>query len=55
MHKSRQIRLHPAEAIKFFKWAFAKGGKMAEELDHIPMPENVVKLIENTWSVDIKS
>ena len=43
------------EAIKFFKWAFANGGKMAEELDYIPMPEAVVKLIEKTWSADIKS
>ena len=32
-----------------------KGGKMAEELDYIPMPESVVKLIEKTWSADIKS
>ena len=43
------------EAIKFFKWSFEKGGKMAEELDYIPMPESVVKLIEKTWSADIKS
>jgi phosphate transport system substrate-binding protein len=43
------------EAIKFFKWAFANGSKMAEELDYIPMPESVVKLIEKTWSSDIKS
>ena len=35
--------------------AFAKGGKMAEELDYIPMPDSVVKLIEKTWSADIKS
>jgi phosphate transport system substrate-binding protein len=28
---------------------------MAEELDYIPMPDNVVKLIEKTWSADIKS
>jgi phosphate transport system substrate-binding protein len=28
---------------------------MAEELDYIPMPEAVVKLIEKTWSSDIKS
>jgi phosphate transport system substrate-binding protein len=44
-----------AEAVKFFKWAFAKGDKMAEELDYIPMPDSVVKLIEKTWSADIKS
>ena len=34
---------------------FDKGGKMAEELDYIPMPDTVVKLIEKTWSADIKS
>ena len=44
-----------AEVLKFFAWAYAKGDKMAEELDYIPMPEAVVKLIEKTWSADIKS
>jgi phosphate transport system substrate-binding protein len=44
-----------AEAVKFFKYAFAKGGKMAEDLDYIPMPDSVVKLIEKTWSDEIKS
>src|SRR5215475_1750595 len=55
MHKEPTDKAASAEAIKFFKWAFAKGDKMAEELDYIPMPENVVKLIEKTWSSDIKS
>jgi phosphate transport system substrate-binding protein len=55
MHKEPVDKAASAEAIKFFNWAFAKGGKMAEELDYIPMPEPVVKLIEKTWSADIKS
>jgi phosphate transport system substrate-binding protein len=55
MHKEPADKAASAEAVKFFKWAFAKGGKMAEELDYIPMPESVVKLIEKTWSSDIKS
>ncbi len=55
MHKEPVDKAASAEAIKFFKWAFAKGGEMAEELDYIPMPEPVVKLIEKTWSSDIKS
>ena len=29
--------------------------KMAEELDYVPMPESVIKLIEKSWSADIKS
>ena len=55
MHKDATDKAASAEAVKFFKWAFAKGDKMAEELDYIPMPEPVVKLIEKTWSADIKS
>jgi phosphate transport system substrate-binding protein len=55
MHKEPVDKAASAEAIKFFKWAFEKGDKAAEELDYIPMPAPVVKLIEKTWSADIKS
>src|SRR3974377_2358358 len=40
-------------ALKFFAWAYAKGSKMAEELDYVPMPANVVKEIEGRWSKSI--
>jgi phosphate transport system substrate-binding protein len=55
MHKDATDKAASQEAIKFFKFAFAKGDKMAEELDYIPMPDSVVKLIEKTWSAEIKS
>src|SRR6476660_9907310 len=42
------------EALKFFAWSYAKGGKMAEELDYVPMPAKVVKDIEGSWAGDIK-
>ena len=38
------------EAVKFFRWAFAKGDKMAEELDYVPLPDNVVALVEKEIS-----
>ncbi|MGY4628884.1 phosphate ABC transporter substrate-binding protein PstS [Bradyrhizobium sp. USDA 4486] len=55
MHKEPADKAASKEAIKFFTWAFKNGAKAAEELDYIPMPESVVKLIEKTWSADIKS
>ena len=55
MHKEPADKANSAEAIKFFKFAFDKGGKMAVDLDYIPMPAEVIKLIEQTWSSDIKS
>jgi phosphate transport system substrate-binding protein len=55
MHKEPVDKVASAEAIKFFKWSFDKGGKMAEDLDYIPMPDSVVKQIEKTWTSEIKS
>ncbi|WP_438279091.1 phosphate ABC transporter substrate-binding protein PstS [Nitrobacter sp.] len=55
MQKEPVDRAASTEAIKFFKWSFEKGGKMAEELDYIPMPESVVKQIEKTWTSEIRS
>jgi phosphate transport system substrate-binding protein len=55
MHKDATDKAASQEAIKFFKYAFEKGDKMAEELDYIPMPDTVVKLIQKTWSSEIKS
>jgi phosphate transport system substrate-binding protein len=43
-----------AEALKFFAWAYAKGNKMAEELDYVPMPSKVVAEIEKAWTNEIK-
>jgi len=43
-----------ATALKFFSWAYEKGGKMAEELDYVPLPKSVVGLIKKSWAADIK-
>jgi phosphate transport system substrate-binding protein len=55
MHKQPQDPAASAEALKFFEWAYAKGGKMAEELDYVPMPEKVVASVKKVWSADIKT
>ena len=54
MHKKPQKPADSAEALKFFTWAYTKGGKMAEELDFVPMPASVVTAIEGVWTKDIK-
>ena len=55
MHKEATDKAASQEALKFFKYAFEKGAKSAEDLDYIPMPDSVIKLIEKTWNADIKS
>jgi phosphate transport system substrate-binding protein len=54
IHKQPKDPAAAAEALKFFAWAYSKGGKMAEDLDYVPMPPNVVGAIESVWAQDIK-
>src|SRR5271157_992494 len=42
------------DALQFFKWAYEKGDKMAQDLDYIPMPQNVVDKVEKMWASDIQ-
>jgi phosphate transport system substrate-binding protein len=49
MHKVQDKPANAKEVLKFFKWAYANGDRMAEALDYVPMPDNVVSLIESSW------
>lgn len=55
LHKTAENPERTAEVLKFFSWAFTNGGKAALELDYVPMPEAVVKLIHETWEKDLKT
>ena len=55
MHKTQANPDRAKEVLKFFKWSFANGSKMAEELDYVPMPEGVVKMVDAMWSKEIKA
>ena len=41
------------QALAFFAWAYKNGSDAASSLDYVPMPANVVKMIEAHWN-DIK-
>ena len=43
-----------ATALKFFDWAYKNGGKMAADLDYVPLPESLIKLVRATWKTEIK-
>jgi phosphate transport system substrate-binding protein len=54
MHKQPNDPAAAGAALKFFAWAYAKGGVMAEELDYVPMPAAVVAAVERVWAAQIK-
>ncbi len=49
IHRSQEKPETGKEVLKFFDWAFANGQKMADELDYVPMPDPVVKVIKAEW------
>lgn len=53
MHRQPARPEDSVAALKFFDWTFDKGGKAAEELHYIPMPERVIALIRAAWKKDI--
>ncbi len=53
MQKKSQDVANSNEALKFFDWAYSKGGQMASDLDYVPMPATVVSQIKKTWSTEI--
>ena len=54
MHKQQTNPAQATQVLKFFEWAYANGDKMATNMDYIPMPDNVVKMINNSWKANIK-
>lgn len=51
VHKKPDDAAAVAEALKFFDWAYGpEGDKLAEGLDYIPMPEDVVSGVKAMWS-----
>jgi phosphate transport system substrate-binding protein len=55
IYKTQADAAKGAEVLKFFEWALKNGQKMAEEMDYVPMPAAVVKLIEDAWRKEIRN
>ncbi len=53
LHKVSDKADQAKEVLKFFDWAYHNGGKAAEELAYVPIPDNVVKLVEDAWTKNI--
>ncbi len=54
LHKVQADAAKGKEVLKFFDWAYKNGGAMATELDYVPMPAAVVKLVQDAWKAQVK-
>jgi phosphate transport system substrate-binding protein len=53
MQKKQTDGAHAAEVLKFFNWCAEKGDAAAASLDYVPLPDNVVKLVIESWGKNI--
>jgi phosphate transport system substrate-binding protein len=53
MHKAEANAANAKEVLKFFDWSYKNGNAMAVELDYVPLPAPVVKMVQDSWK-DIK-
>ena len=53
MHRQPGDATAALEALKFFDWAYKDGGKMAGELDYVPLPAALITQVEKTWKTGL--
>ncbi|SFB86621.1 phosphate ABC transporter substrate-binding protein PstS [Massilia yuzhufengensis] len=54
LHKSQADGVKGKEVLKFFDWAYKNGDAAASELDYVPMPDTVTKLVQDAWRANVK-
>ena len=55
MYKTQDKPENAKAVLNFLDWSYKNGGKMAEELDYVPMPTKVVDMVESVWKTTIKA
>ncbi|HKK28509.1 MAG TPA: phosphate ABC transporter substrate-binding protein PstS [Gemmatimonadota bacterium] len=43
------------EVLEFFDWAYHNAQDAARELDYVPIPDNVVEMVEERWTSELQS
>jgi phosphate transport system substrate-binding protein len=54
VHKQQADAAKGKEVLSFFNYAFKNGAGAATELDYVPMPAAVTKLVEDAWKANLK-
>jgi phosphate transport system substrate-binding protein len=54
VHKAQEDAAKGKEVLKFFDYAFKNGDAAATDLDYVPMPDSVTKLVQDAWKANMK-
>ena len=54
IYKAQADAAKGKEVLKFFDWAYREGDAAATDLDYVPMPDAVTKLVQDAWRANVK-
>ncbi len=54
MYKQQADAAKGKEVLKFFDYSFKNGDAAAVELDYVPLPDSVTKLVSDAWKANLK-
>jgi phosphate transport system substrate-binding protein len=55
IYKEQRDATRAKAMLTFFDWCFKNGIDTAKNLDYVPVPSEVVQMVETTWSKEVKS
>jgi phosphate transport system substrate-binding protein len=55
VHQQQADAARAQAMLKFFDWCYQHGAEMAQKLDYVPLPSQVVALVQATWAQEIKA
>ncbi len=55
IHKEQKNPKLAKAMLEFFDWSYHHGEKMASDLNYVPMPDNVVSLVQATWAQSVRA
>lgn len=54
VHKNLADAERARAMLGFFDWCFRHGGDTAEKLHYVPIPQNVIEMVESTWQRELR-
>jgi len=54
MHRAQKDTAKARAVLSFFDWCYKNGANMADELHYVPMPMEVVTLVEQAWKDQLR-
>ena len=55
IHKEKKDPDTEKEMLSFFDWCYKHGADIATKLHYVPMPKNVIELVEKQWKDKLAS